>query len=106
MQAAINTTVLARAMLSIWLLCTGETIHIALANYDLFLPVVDRIDLVLSALSQLADFPNHDLQLQDIIVSLLVHLMKLLDFLLHFLFLWECAQLPVDALYIELTSKV
>ena len=61
LQAAINTTISAWAMLSMWLLRTGETIHIALANYDLFLPIVDGVDLVLSALSQLAYFSNHDL---------------------------------------------
>ena len=105
-QAAVDTTVFARAMVPVRLLCTREAVDVALSNDDLFLPIVDRIDLVLGALGQLAYLADHHLQLQDVIVRLLVDLMQLLDLLLHCLFARERAQLPINALNVQLAAKV
>ena len=106
MQAAVDATVFARAMLPVRLLRTREAVNVALSNDNLLLPVVDRIDLVLGALGQLAYFADHHLQLQDVIVRLLVDLMQLLDLLIHLLFARERAQLPIDALNVQLAAKI
>ena len=106
LHTVIETAIAARPMLLTRFLSTRKTVNVSLANKDFFLPVVDLIYLVLSAFWKLADFANHDLQLQYVSFSLLIYVVQLLYLLIDFFFARESAKLPIDALDVELAAKV
>ena len=93
-------------MLSVRFLGARKAVDVPFSDNDFLLSAVDLVDLVLRALRQLANFADHHLQVENDAVRLLVHVVELLYLFIDFFFFRERAQLPIDALNVELAAQV
>ena len=83
-----------------------EAIDVTFANSDLSLSVLDGADLVHISLDLITKVTYFHLQIENVLIGLVVFRMQLRHLLIKFDFKWEFLHLSVDALDVELTSKI
>ena len=62
-QPSVEATIPADTMCFVRLVLAGKTVHISLTDDDLFLSIVDVIDLTLGAFCELANLTDHQFKL-------------------------------------------
>ena len=63
-------------MVNLRFVCADQAIHVSDADRDFLLPVVDRVDLILYVIVHLADLANHDFELSDAVIGLIIQLVE------------------------------
>ena len=104
--ALVQSTILTLQTIKTRFLSTGETIDVALSNYNLLLPLKDVIDLTFSSISHLSHLADHNLQLRYMLHRFLVFLMQFLDLIGNILLLCKLVEFSIEALYVQFASQV
>lgn len=78
------------------LITTGETVGIALANYNLFLPAEYLVHRRHRVFIHLTHFAYHDLELDDAGLGRFTRLQKFFELVIDFIFAWKGSHLFID----------
>ena len=97
-QALIEAAICALTLLLLRLLCAREAVYIAQTYVYLSLSVVNGADLGLHAFVHLTDLLNHQLELTNTFICLLVDTLKFFDAIFNLFLTRKCFKFFVDRL--------